>query len=113
MTSTTINEEELRAARYASLRAHPISHAAEALVGTLASMVEEHELATGTRKNKRKSKADTLKYATGAFLADLLSPYGDDEPTPNPWVYRSLQGGKFAPAVPRRTFVPLVESLKG
>jgi hypothetical protein len=65
-------EEELKTATYASLRAHPISEGAEALVKTLAAMLQDHALATGARKNKRNSTAEKLDYAVGAFLADLL-----------------------------------------
>jgi len=67
-------QEELQAATYATLRAHATSEQANALVAKLASMVEEHSIATGLRKNKRKRTAGKLEYATGAFLADLLPP---------------------------------------
>jgi hypothetical protein len=46
--------------------------------------VDDHALETGARKNKRKSTAEKLDYAVGAFLADLLRGYGDSEPEPNP-----------------------------
>jgi hypothetical protein len=106
-------EDELRAATYASLRAHPTSEEAEVLVKTLATMVQDHALATGTRKNKRKNTAGKLDYAVGAFLADLLRAYGDDEPTPNPWVYRSMHAKSFTGAsVKYRTFASLVDELK-
>jgi len=104
-------EEELRSATYASLRAHPTSEEATALVSTLATMVEGHSLATGARKNKRISTAEKLDYAVGAFLADLLRPY--DEREPNPWVYRSMHGKSFTGRlVSKRTFKQLVEGLK-
>jgi hypothetical protein len=76
-------------------------------------MVQDHALATGTRKNKRKGTAEKLDYAMGAFLADLLRAYGDDEPTPNPWVYRSMHAKSFSgAAVSFRTFAWLVDELK-
>ena len=65
-------QEELQAASYASLRAHATSAPAQALVSTLGGMLDNHTLATGARKNKRKSTAEKLDYAVGAFLADLL-----------------------------------------
>jgi hypothetical protein len=103
----------LRAAKHASLRAHPISDEAEGLVKTLASMLEDRELATGKRKNNRKTTAKKLDYAVGAFLADLLQAYGDNEPAPNPWVYRSMHAKSFTKArVTYRTFAPLVDGLK-
>jgi hypothetical protein len=106
------NEDELQAATYATLRAHATSEQANALVARLASMVEEHGIATGLRKNKRKATAGKLEYATGAFLADLLRPLDAEEP--NGWVYRSLQAKSFTGAkVPRRTFEQLVDGLKG
>ncbi|MCU1340481.1 MAG: hypothetical protein JWO19_6062 [Bryobacterales bacterium] len=90
MTFIPFDQEELQAATYATLRAHPISEQAQALVSTLAGMLDNHALATGARQNKRKSTAEKLGYAVGAFLADLLRAYGDSEPEPNPWVYRSM-----------------------
>jgi hypothetical protein len=57
--------------------------------------VEDHAVATGARKNRRKGTAQKLHHATGAFLADLLRAYGQDEPAPNPWVYRSMHGKSF------------------
>jgi hypothetical protein len=114
MTSVPIDQEELRAATYASLRAHPISKEAEVLVSTLAGMLEDQAVATGARKNKRKGTAEKFDYAIGAFLADLLRAYGDDdEPAPNPWVYRSMHAKSFTGAsVSFRTFASLVDGLK-
>src|ERR1700746_3047639 len=105
--------EELQAATYAALPAHPISDQAKALVGTLARMLDDHALAMGVRKYKRNSTAEKLDYAVGAFLADLLRAYGDNEPTPNPWVYRSMHAKSFTGAsVAYRTFAPLVDGLQ-
>jgi hypothetical protein len=112
MTFIPFNQEELQAATYATLRAHPISEQAQALVSTLAVMLDDHALATGARKNKRKSTAEKLDYAVGAFLADLLRAYGDGEPEPNPWVYRSMHAKSFTgDRVSSRTFGRLVEGL--
>jgi hypothetical protein len=106
-------QKELRAATHASLRAHPISNEAEALVSTLATMVNDHALATRTRKNNRRSSAQKLAYAVGAFLADLLRPLDLLEPKSSPWVYRSMHAKSFTGAsVPYRTFAPLVDSLE-
>jgi hypothetical protein len=68
MTSISVSQEELQAATCATLRAHATSEQAKALVAKLASMVEEHSIATGLRKNKRKTTAGKLEYAIGAFL---------------------------------------------
>jgi len=62
MTSIPIDQDELQAAAHASLRAHPISEAAQALVSELTGTVNAHALATGARKNKRKSTSDKLEY---------------------------------------------------
>lgn len=111
--SFSIDQEDLQAATHAALRAHPISEEAEVLVSTLAGMVNEHALASGARKNKRKGTAERLDYAVGAFLADLLRAYGSAEPMPNAWVYRSMQAKKFTGcAVSHRTFVALVDALE-
>jgi len=113
MTSIPVDQEELQAATYASLRAHPTSGEAKALVSALAGMVDDHALATGARKNKRKTTAEKLDYAVGAFLAELLRVCGDDDPTPNPWLCRSMHAKSFTGAsVSYRTFTQLVEGLK-
>jgi hypothetical protein len=83
MTFIPFDQDEFRSATYASLRAHAISEEAKALVSTLAAMVDSHALATGSRKNKRKSTAEKLDYAVGAFLADLLRAYGDGDGRPH------------------------------
>jgi hypothetical protein len=112
MTFIPFDQDELQAATYAALRAHPISEQATALVSTLAGMLDDHALETGARKNKRNSTAEKLDYAVGAFLADLLRGYGDSEPEPNPWVYRSMHAKSFTGAsVSYRTFGPLVDGL--
>jgi transposase InsO family protein len=60
MTFIPVDQEELQAATYAALRAHPISEQAKALVSTLAAMLDDHALATGARKNKRNSTAISM-----------------------------------------------------
>jgi hypothetical protein len=107
-----VNQEELQAATYATLRAHATSDEAKALVAKLAVMVEDCTIRAGLRKNKRTGTAGKLEYATGAFLADLLRPLGTEEP--NGWVYRSLKKTSFTgAAVTRRTFEQVVDGLKG
>ena len=96
-------QEELQAATYATLRAHATSEQAKAFVVKLSSMVQEHTIQAGLRKNKRKDPAGKLAYATGAFLADLLRPLWKEEQ--NGWVYRSLKKASFnGEAVAYRTF---------
>lgn len=112
MTSIPVDQKELQAASYASLRAHATSEQAKALVAKLSSMVEERTIQIGLRKKKRRDTAGKLEYATGAFLADLLRRLDADEP--NGWVYRSLKKAAFTgAAVPRLTFEQLVGGLKG
>ena len=112
MTSIPVNQEELQAATYASLRAHATSEQAKVLVAKLSSIVEDHTIEAGLRKKKRRDTAGRLEYAIGAFLADLLRPLDAEEP--NGWIYRSLQAKSFTgAAVPRRTFDQLIEGLKG
>jgi hypothetical protein len=112
MTFIPFDQDELQGATYASLRAHPISEQANALVSMLARMLDDHALAAGARKNKRNSTAEKLDYAVGAFLADLLRGYGDSEPEPNPWVYRSMHAKSFTgAAVSYRIFARIVDGL--
>src|SRR4029077_20332107 len=106
------NQEELQAATHATLRAHATSDEAKALVTKLAAMVEDHGIAVGSRKNRRGRTAEKLKYATGAFLANLLRSLSDEVLEPNGWVYRSMQAKSFTGAsVSHRTFTQLVEGL--
>lgn len=113
MTFIRFDQDKLQGATYAALRAHPITEQADALVSTLARKLDEHALATGARQNKRKSTAEKLDYAVGAFLADLLRAYGSGEAAPNPWVYRSMHAKSFSGAsVSYRTFGRLVDGLR-
>jgi hypothetical protein len=104
-------QEELQAATNATLRAHATSDEAKALVARLAAMVEEHSVAVGDRKYKRKSTAGKLEYATGAFLAYLLRAQGPERRSK--WVYRSKHAKSFTGAVSRRTFGQLTDGLIG
>jgi hypothetical protein len=109
---TPASQEELQAASYAALRAHPTSEQARALVTKLASMVEEHTIQAGMRERKRRGTAGKLEYAAGAFLADLLRPLDAEEP--NGWVYRSLNKVSFTgKPVGRHAFNQLIDGLKG
>src|SRR5271169_742615 len=78
ISQTTLDQSELQAATNANLRAHATSDKAEALVATLAAMVEDHGISAGSRKNRRKGTAGKLEYATGAFLAYLLRALSDE-----------------------------------
>lgn len=105
-------KEELQAASYAALRAHPTSEPAKALVAKLSLMVEERTIQTGLRERRRRDTAGKLEYATGAFLADLLRPLDAEEP--NGWVYRSLHKASFTGApVGRHAFNQLYNGLEG
>src|SRR5262245_8398589 len=66
------NPRELDGARLAALDCRASSDQARGLVVALAEMVVEHELASGTRTNKRKKKQTTLGSAVERLLADLL-----------------------------------------
>lgn len=108
-----INREELQAATYATLRAHPTSEQAQALVAKLASMVEEYTIHAGLRERKRRDTAGKLQYATGAFLADLLRPFEVEEHE-GCWVYKSLNKASFTRApVGRHAFNQLYNGLEG
>lgn len=107
-----LTQDELQAAIESKCRAHPTSEEGKALVAKLSSMVEDHSIQTGLRKHKRRQTAEKLKYATGAFLADLLRSSGDERPIG--WVFKSLHAKSFNGAkVSLRTFQQLVDGLKG
>jgi hypothetical protein len=112
ISPTTLDQSELQAATHATLKAHATSDEAKALVAKLAAMVEDHGISAGSRQNRRKGTAGKLEYATGAFLANLLRPFGAEEPEPNGWVCRSMHAKSFSgAAVSHRTFAQLVEGL--
>jgi hypothetical protein len=112
ISPTILDQGELQAASNATLRAHATSDEAKALVATLAAMVEDHGIAVGSRRNRRGRTAEKLKYATGAFLANLLRSLSDEVLEPDGWVYRSMHAKSFTgAAVSHRTFTQLVEGL--
>jgi hypothetical protein len=57
------NPRELDDARYAALDCRAHSDQARALVAAVTDLVATHELATGTRTNKRKKKQTALKFS--------------------------------------------------
>jgi septation ring formation regulator EzrA len=91
ISQVMVDQQELQAATHATLRAHAITDEAKALVAKLATMVEDHGISAGLRKNRRKGTAGNLEYASGAFLANLLRALSAEVPEPNGWVYRSMQ----------------------
>jgi hypothetical protein len=107
-----VTQQELQAATNATLRAHPVSEEAKLLVAKLAAMADQHAIATGLRKNRRKQTAEKLRYATGAFLANLLRAQSPE--LASQWVYRSQHAQGFTGAsVSSRTFTHLVKALRG
>ena len=72
-------------------RAH--SDQARALVDAVTDMVAAHELAAGTRTNKRKKKQTALSSAVERLLADLLLAQTSEKT--NGYVYRSMRPSKF------------------
>lgn len=66
------DRDALLAAPYASLTNRAVTDEARSLVDTLTQMLRDHELATGARKNKRKSTESGLRNAVEGFVGDIL-----------------------------------------
>jgi hypothetical protein len=103
------NPRELDDARYAALDCRAHSDEARALVATVTDLVAAHELAAGTRTNRRKKKLSALRSAVERFLADLLLAQTSEKT--NGYVYRSMRPEGFAECeVSYRVFRDLVNA---
>ena len=80
------NPRELDDARYGALDCRAHSDQARALVAVVTDLVATHELAAGTRTNKRKKKQASLNSAVERLLADLLLAQISEKT--NGYVYR-------------------------
>ena len=104
------NPRELDDARYAALDCRAHSEQALALVVSVTDMVATHELAAGTRTNKRKKKQTTLGSAVERLLADLLLAQTKEKS--KGYVYRSMRPGAFTESgVGYRVFKAVVDAL--
>ena len=88
------NPRELDDARYAALDCRAHSDQARALVAAVTDLVAAHELASGTRTNKRKKKQTALGAAVERLLADLLLAQTSEKT--KGYVYRSMRPEGFA-----------------
>lgn len=101
---------EFDAALYAALLSRAHSDQARALVDTVATMVAEHELAAGTRTNKRDKKHTALRTAVERLLADLLEAQASEKA--KGYVYRTARPADFTgEAVSYRSFKSLVDAM--
>ena len=101
---------ELDDALYAALLSRSHSDQARVLVDTVTALVTEHEIAAGTRTNKRDKKKTALQLAVERLLADLLQAQASE--TNKGYVYRPLRPQGFTgQAVSYRTFKSLVETM--
>src|SRR4029079_845169 len=73
------NPRELDDARYAALDCRAHSDQARALVASMTDWVAAHELAAGTRTNRRKKKQTALSSAVERLLADLLQAQASEK----------------------------------
>lgn len=106
------NPRELDDARYAALDCRAHSDQARALVAAVTDMVTAHELAAGTRTNKRKKKQAELSSAAERLLADLLLAQASEKA--KGYVYRPMRPEGFTEsAVGYRVFKTLVDALVG
>ena len=105
-------EEELQAATYASLRAHPISEQATALVSTLAAMLETTPLRRERGRTSARAPPRNWTMRWERSLRTYCERMAIASRTPNPWVYRSMHTKSFNGAsVSYRTFGWLVDGL--
>jgi len=95
---------------FASLSSRAHSDQARAVVAAVTHMVAAHEIAAGSRTNKRKKKLIALKSAVERFIADLLLAQTLEKT--NSYVYRSMRPGGFTGSdVSYRVFKDLVNTL--
>ena len=106
-------QEELQAATNATLRAHPTSEEAKAIVSTLAAMVEEHAVEQVRGRTGARAPPRSWTTRRGPSSRTSYEHMAENEPDPNPWVYRSMHAKSFTGvSVSYRTFSQLVEVLK-
>jgi hypothetical protein len=104
------NPRELDNARYAALDCRAYSDQARALVATVTNMVAGHELAAGTRTNKRKKNQTALASTVERLLADLLLAQTKEKT--KGYVYRSMRPGAFTESdVGYRVFKAVADAL--
>ena len=87
------NPRELDDARYAALMSRAHSDQARTLVDTVTDLVAAHELAAGTRTNKRNKKQAALRSAVERLLADLLQAQLSEKA--NGYTFRSMRPATF------------------
>lgn len=110
--SKTKNPRELDDALYAALLSRAQSDEARALVAAMTDLVTTHELAAGTRTNKRKKKQTAFSSAVERLLADLL--LAQTSKRTNGYVFRSKRPDGFTEGeVGYRIFRALVDALVG
>jgi len=101
---------ELDDALYAALLSRAHSDQAHALVDTVVTMVAAHELAAGTRTNKRDKKHTALRTAVERLLADLLEAQASEKA--KGYVYRTARPKDFTGhPVSYRSFKSLVDAM--
>lgn len=104
------NPRELDDARYAALLSRAHSDQATALVDTVADLVAGHELAAGTRTNKRHKKRVALRATVERLLADLIQAQLSEKA--NGYIYRSMRPAAFSQGgVSYRVFKSVVDAL--
>jgi hypothetical protein len=101
---------ELDDALYAALLSRAHSDEARTVVDTVTKIVAEHELAGGTRTNRRDKKQAALRLAVEALLADLLQAQASEKA--KGYVYRTVRPEGFTgQRVGYRTFKSLVDAM--
>jgi hypothetical protein len=104
------NPREFDDARYAGLTSRAHSEQARAVVVAVTDLVAAHELAAGTRTNKRKAKQIALSSAVEGLLADLLLAQTSEKA--KGYVYRPMRPAGFTECdVSYRAFKALVDAL--
>ncbi|TAL82094.1 MAG: hypothetical protein EPN75_02925 [Beijerinckiaceae bacterium] len=103
----------LEHSKYADLNSRAVSDEAKAFIEQLASLVEDQEIASGLRSNRRRAanKVREHRQALGAFVGDLLA--AGTKIKAAGWCHRSLKAETFTrERVSYRTFVDMLAALK-
>jgi len=106
-----LGKEPFHAARMISLSGHPLTPAAEGLVGQLRATVEAWERGTAARqRGRRQISLEKLDRALGTILASLLPYWGGEPPRAS---YRSLHKEDFTgQPVGARVFRRVIRALQ-
>jgi hypothetical protein len=108
-TTLDASGSEEAQAPHANLNAKARGERATELVGRLVQDLTEWEVASGKRKNARRTRLEKFNAAVAAFAADLL--HARNDPEADGWLYRPMAKESFSgQAVSARDFRSILDA---